>query len=96
MRGLLDMRSIDAVQPPPFDMAASVRWALFVLRWLGLPLVLVAAWAQPPISCERHQGAFSNGFSPNFDIASIDCRASWLKNAPTIRFLGVPPFVGIE
>jgi hypothetical protein len=81
----------------PFDaVAASKSWAILVLAFLCLTLASVAERVQSPISCERHQGAFGNGFSPAFDINSVDCRVSWIQNSQTVRFWGVYPFVGIK
>ena len=80
----------------PFDVVSSKLWAIFVLVFLGMTFVSAAELIHTPISCEQHQGAFSNGFSPAFDIDRIDCRMSWIKNSPTIRFWKVRPFVGIK
>jgi hypothetical protein len=70
---------------------------------LVLLLVGVMSWAavaamrfDPPISCQRHVGPFSNAFSADFDINRADCRLSWMKRSPTVHFWGVPPYVGIN
>jgi len=78
------------------DLTASMRWAIFILAWLGLTLVSAAQPTQSPISCQWHRGAFSNAFSPAFDINSLDCRMSGIKDSPTVRFWSVYPFVGIK
>jgi hypothetical protein len=63
---------------------------------LALPVARVSELTYSPISCERHHADFSNDFSPDFDINSVDCRVPWIKSSPTIRFWGVPPYVGIS
>jgi hypothetical protein len=90
------MTSIDVAAPcRPLEL--SKLWAVLLAVGLGLTFASAAELPQSPISCGRHQGAFSNDFSPNdFDINSVDCRVSWIKNTPTIRFWGVSPFVGIK
>jgi len=68
---------------------------LVLIRFLNV----VSVWELPqsPISCESHQDDFfSNDFSPDFDINSIDCRVSWIKNSPTIRFWSTAPYLGIR
>ena len=47
-----------------------------------------------PVSCERHQGSFSNGFSTDFDINRTDCRVAGVKGL-TLRFWGVSPYVDV-
>lgn len=90
------MASIDMTAVPrPFD-SRSKLLAFLVLVGLVASVVMVTELAQSPISCERHKGDFSNDFSPDFDINSVDCRVSWIKNSPTIRFWGVSPYVGIK
>jgi hypothetical protein len=78
------------------DVVSSKLWAIVVLAFLGLTFVSAAQPVQSSLSCERHKGSFSNGFSPAFDIDSIDCRISQIKSLPTIRFWGVRPYVGIK
>jgi len=87
------MTSIDGTAlPRSFD----ARFLAFLVL-VGLALIgMVSELAQPSISCERHQGGFSNGFSPGFDINSVDCRVSSIKDSPTIRFWGVSPYFGIN
>jgi hypothetical protein len=65
---------------------------------MGLCLTVAAVWliTQSPISCERHRGAFSTDFSPDFDINRIECRVTSVKHSPTIRFWGVAPYVGVD
>ena len=73
----------------------SKHWQRLVLLGLISAVVVVAAKAQTPISCEQHAGAFSNGFSADFDVSRLDCRVSTIKNSPTIQFLAVSPYVRI-
>jgi hypothetical protein len=81
--------------PPQYRRA---RIVVLLLAFLGM-VSLVAVWEltlNRPISCERHQGTFSNDFSPDFDITRVNCRLSSIKNSPTIRFWGVSPYIGIK
>jgi hypothetical protein len=79
---------------PRFD-GRSKRLAFLMI---ALSLTFTAVWllTQSPISCERHQGAFSNDFSSAYDINRIECRVSSLKHSPTIRFWGAAPYVGVD
>jgi hypothetical protein len=78
------MASIDGTAlPRPFD-ARSKLLAFLVLVGLALTVARVSELTRSPISCERHRGDFNNDFSPDFDINSLDCRGSWIKNSPTI------------
>jgi hypothetical protein len=87
--------SIDVIGPlRPVD-AKSKLLALLVLVGLILFAMVAELSQSPPISCKRHDGAFSNDFSPDFDINRVDCRASWIKNSPTIRFWGVSPYLAV-
>jgi hypothetical protein len=89
------MTSIDGTALPcPFD-ARSKLLAFLVLAG-ALTFASVSKLSQSPISCERHHGNFSNDFSPDFDINSVDCRVSWIKNSPTIRFWSAAPYLGIR
>lgn len=81
--------------PRPFDVLSSKLWTVFVLMFLGLSLVSVAELIQSPISCKLHRGAFDSGFSADFDIDHLDCRISWMKDSPSIRFWRVYPFVAL-
>jgi hypothetical protein len=89
------MASIDVTALPRPSDARSKLLALLVLVGL-VAFVMVAELTQSPISCKRRDGAFSNAFSPAFDINSVECRASWIKNSPTIEFWGVSPYVGVK
>lgn len=90
------MTSIDGTAlPRPFD-ARSKLLVFLVLVGLALTVASVSKLPQSPISCERHRGDFSNDFSPDFDIDSVDCRGSWIKNSPTIRFWSTAPYLGIR
>jgi hypothetical protein len=94
--GASAVASIDVTAlPRPFD-SRSKLLALLVLVGLVASVAMVTELTRSSISCERHKGAFSNDFSPDFDINSLDCRASWIKNSPTIRFWGVSPYVGVK
>jgi hypothetical protein len=76
-----------------------IRGAALVLAFLlaiGWSQVDIIAEMQSPISCQRHRGAFGDGFSPGFDIDRVDCRFSWIKDSPVLRFWRVYPFVGIQ
>lgn len=74
--------------------ALSRVWAWLVLLGLVLAVPAVAEQTGLPISCERHQGGFGRGFSPDFDIDRTDCRISSIKDSPTVQFWDVPPYVG--
>jgi hypothetical protein len=63
---------------------------------IALTPAAVSALTHPLVSCERHQGAFSDRFSTEFDIDRVDCGASWVEGSPTIYFWSVPPYVGIS
>ena len=89
------MTSIDGTAlPRPFD--ARSKLLAFLVLGLALTVARVSELTQSPISCERHHGDFSNDFSPDFDINSVDCRVSWIKNSPTIRFWSTAPYLGIR
>ncbi|MGQ0445558.1 MAG: hypothetical protein ACT4O2_10650 [Beijerinckiaceae bacterium] len=77
----------------PFDARALSAFLVLV----GLALSRASELTQSPISCECHCGDFSNDFSPpDFDINGVDCRVSWIKNSPTIRFWSTAPYLGIR
>lgn len=76
-----------------------IRYRNVAFLALALPLMNVSLTADQgqggsTISCKRHIGDFSNDFSPDFDISSVDCRTSLIKHSPTVRFWAVPPYVG--
>jgi hypothetical protein len=90
------MASIAASARPKSFGALSKVWPWLVLLGLVLTVAAVAEQTGSPISCERHQGAFSKGFSLGFDIDKTDCRISSIKDSPTIQFWDVPPYVGVR
>jgi hypothetical protein len=92
------MTSIDGTAlPHPLDARSKLLALLLFLVLLALSVARVSELTQSPISCERHKGEFSNDFLPlDFDINSIDCRVSWIKNSPTIRFWSTAPYLGIR
>jgi len=82
-----------ATPKPAFD-KMSKRWALVVVA-LGLTVGVALDVYTPPISCERHGGAFSSGFSADFDIRRLECRANWMTRSPTLNLYGVSPYVSV-
>jgi|SRR6185312_15454722 len=70
--------------------------ALLALVGLSLTVAAVLATAHSPFSCEYHRGSFNAGFSTDFDISRLDCRAAWIAESPTEHLWAVQPFVGIE
>ena len=59
--------------------AALILAFLLAIGWSRVDII---AEMQSPISCQRHHGAFSDGFSPDFDIDRVDCRFSWIDGSP--------------
>jgi hypothetical protein len=47
-------------------------------------------WVNP---CQFHQGTFSAGLSPAFDIDRYECK---IKGSPTILIWSVKPYVGVK
>jgi hypothetical protein len=72
----------------------SELWALICA--LGVTVVVAAEAHWPPVSCERHAGAFGSGFSVGFDINRLECRANWIKRSPTLNVYGVSPYVSVS
>lgn len=60
---------------------------------VGWTFVAMIAVPFPSVSCEHHAGVFDNGFSADFDIDSVECRAREFENFPRVRFVGAPPYV---
>jgi hypothetical protein len=82
--------------PVMVDPDTVARLLAFLVLVGLLTFARVSELTQPPISCERHHGDFSNDFSPpDFDVNSVDCRVSF-KNSPTIRFWSTAPYLGIR
>jgi hypothetical protein len=72
-----------------------------VLAWLALlglifSIAAVTEYAGSPISCKRHKGDFGRGFSVDFDIDRIDCRATFLERSPVIQIWSVSPYVAVR
>ena len=83
--------------PVMVDPDTFARLLAFLVLVGLLTVARVSELPQSPISCERHHGDFSNDFSPpDFDVNSVDCRVSWIKNSPTIRFWSTAPYLGIR
>jgi hypothetical protein len=80
----------------PIRLIQGAALLLAFLLAIGWSQVDIIAEMQSPISCHQHHGAFGNGFSPGFDIDRVDCRFSWIKDSPLVRFWRVYPFVGIQ
>jgi heme A synthase len=71
-------------------------WARLTLLGLILSIGAVTEHAGSPVSCERHAGSFGKGFSVDFDIDRIDCKASFLERSPVIQIWGVSPYVAVR
>jgi hypothetical protein len=69
------------------------------LQALLMGVVSIAAVSdipEIPISCERHDGDFSDDFSSDFDISSIDCKIGVTHYDIVVRFFrAVWPVVSI-
>jgi hypothetical protein len=70
-------------------------YLLFIVVIVGLSFAMISELSHSPVSCEHHEGAFSNDFSPDFDINRTDCRISGIENFSALQFWGVSPYVGI-
>jgi hypothetical protein len=63
----------------------------------GLTFCAVIAHQAPPLlKWKVHHGAFSNDFSPEFDISRLEISMPAFKNAPTILVWAVPPYLGLQ
>jgi hypothetical protein len=62
----------------------------------GLALCAVAEQAPPWVKWKVHHGAFSNDFSPAFDISRLEIRMPAIKNSPTILVWAVSPYLGLQ
>lgn len=82
-----------AAPEPAFDKMSKL-WA-FVVVAFGLAVVVALEAYAPPISCARHTGAFSNGFSAAFDINRLECRAGTMARPPTLNIFGVSPYASV-
>ena len=83
--------------PVMVDLDTFARLLAFLVLVGLLTFARVSELTQLPISCDCHRGEFSNDFSPpDFDVNSVDCRVSWIKNSPTIRFWSTAPYLGIR
>ena len=57
--------------------------ALLVLVGAAMPVVTSKGIPLNPISCERHQGDFTNEFNPHdFDVSSITCKLAAFRGGP--------------
>ena len=60
----------------------------------GWVVCAVAEGAPPLVKWKMHHGAFSNDFSPAFDISRLEISTPLFKSLPTILVWAVPPYVG--
>jgi hypothetical protein len=67
-----------------------------LLMVMGLTFCIAVERAGLRWEWKVHHGAFSNGFSPAFDISRLEIRLPAVKSFPTILVWGVPPYVGLE
>lgn len=96
-------RPVDVtVALPGYDPASQQRWrrlltsGLLLFVAVGLSQSMPAEFSPPSISCEKHNGVFSNDFSAEFDISSRNCRLRFFSYSPTVRFYAGPPFILVE
>jgi hypothetical protein len=62
----------------------------------GLVLCAIAEQAPPLVKWKVHHGAFSNAFSPAFDISRLEISMPAFKSFPTVLVWAVPPYVGLQ